>query len=110
MIRALNRSIKELEAAIAAHLGEHPDAVIFTSLPRSGRPNAAQMLAEELADLLARGPAGRIVLELTEHQRIHCYEPVLEALDKLRRLGVRVATLVRATPACSTSSGSAPRS
>jgi transposase len=46
VLRALNRSIKELEGAIAAQLGEHPDAVIFTSLPRSGRLNAAQMLAE----------------------------------------------------------------
>ena len=29
-----------------AHLGEHPDAEIFTSLPRSGQINAAQVLAE----------------------------------------------------------------
>jgi transposase len=29
-----------------AHLGEHPDGEIFTSLPRSGRINAAQVLAE----------------------------------------------------------------
>jgi transposase len=28
------------------HLGEHPDGEIFTSLPRSGQINAAQMLAE----------------------------------------------------------------
>ena len=44
--RSLNRSIKDLDRAIAAHLGEHPDAEVFTSLPRSGRINAAQMLAE----------------------------------------------------------------
>jgi transposase len=31
---------------VAAHLGEHPDAEIFRSLPRSGEVNAAQMLAE----------------------------------------------------------------
>jgi transposase len=31
---------------VVAHLGEHPDAEIFTSLPRSGRINAAQVLAE----------------------------------------------------------------
>ena len=31
---------------MAAHLGEHPDRPIFTSLPRSGQINAAQMLAE----------------------------------------------------------------
>ncbi|MBV8985414.1 MAG: IS110 family transposase, partial [Acidimicrobiia bacterium] len=46
VIRALNQAIKELEHGIAAQLGEHPDAVIFTSLPRSGKLNAAQMLAE----------------------------------------------------------------
>jgi transposase len=46
VVRALNQSIKELERAIAGQLGEHPDALIFTSLPRSGRLNAAQMLAE----------------------------------------------------------------
>src|SRR5947209_7414377 len=32
--------------ADAAHLGEHPDGAIFTSLPRSGQVNAAQVLAE----------------------------------------------------------------
>lgn len=46
VMRSLNRSIKDLDRAVVAHLGEHPDAEIFTSLPRSGRINAAQMLAE----------------------------------------------------------------
>jgi transposase len=46
VIGALNRSIKDLDRSVAAHLGEHPDNEIFTSLPRSGRINAAQMLAE----------------------------------------------------------------
>ena len=46
MIRGLNRAIKDLERSIATRLGEHPDAKIFASLPRSGRINAAQMLAE----------------------------------------------------------------
>lgn len=46
VIRALNTSIRDLEGSIAARLGEHPDHEIFTSLPRSGRINAAQMLAE----------------------------------------------------------------
>jgi transposase len=45
-IRALNAAIKDLDRSIAAHLDEHPDGSIFTSLPRSGRINAAQMLAE----------------------------------------------------------------
>jgi transposase len=46
VMRSLLRSIKDLDRAILAHLGEHPDAEVFTSLPRSGRINAAQMLAE----------------------------------------------------------------
>jgi transposase len=46
VIRALNASIKTLDRSVAAHLGEHPDGEIFTSLPRSGNINAAQMLAE----------------------------------------------------------------
>jgi transposase len=37
---------KDLDRSVAAHLGEHPDAAIFTSLPRSGQINAAQVLAE----------------------------------------------------------------
>jgi transposase len=46
ILRALNAAIAKLETSMAAHLGEHPDAEIFTSLPRSGRITAAQMLAE----------------------------------------------------------------
>lgn len=46
VLRALNTSIKQLDRAIAAQLAEHPDGKIFTSLPRSGQINAAQMLAE----------------------------------------------------------------
>jgi transposase len=46
VLAALNASVKTLDRSIAAHLGEHPDGVIFTSLPRSGQVNAAQVLAE----------------------------------------------------------------
>src|ERR1700757_433890 len=46
VLTTLNTAIKNLNRSIAARLGEHPDAKIFTSLPRSGRINAAQMLAE----------------------------------------------------------------
>lgn len=37
---------KDLDRSVVAHLGEHPDEKIFTSLPRSGQINAAQVLAE----------------------------------------------------------------
>jgi len=46
VLRALNASVKNPGRSIAAHLGEHPDGAIFTSLPRSGQVSAAQVLAE----------------------------------------------------------------
>ena len=46
VLSALNTAIKDLDRSVAAHLGEHPDAPVFTSLPRSGKLNAAQVLAE----------------------------------------------------------------
>jgi transposase len=46
VLTALNASVKNLGRSAAAHLGEHPDGAIFTSLPRSGQVNAAQVLAE----------------------------------------------------------------
>jgi transposase len=46
VLRALNQAIKDLDRSVVAHLGEHPDAETFTSLPRSGQVNAAQALAE----------------------------------------------------------------
>jgi len=46
VLTALNAAVKNLDRSIAAHLGEHPDRPIFTSLPRSGQVNPAQVLAE----------------------------------------------------------------
>jgi transposase len=46
MLKALNTALKDLSRSVIAHLGEHPDSEIFTSLPRSGQINAAQLLAE----------------------------------------------------------------
>lgn len=46
VLKALNAAVKDLDRSNAAHLAEHPDGVIFTSLPRSGQINAAQILAE----------------------------------------------------------------
>ena len=45
----------ELEEAIAVQLAEHPDAAIFTSLPRSGTVGAARLLAE-IGDARGRYP------------------------------------------------------
>jgi transposase len=46
VLRGLNQAIADLDVAVTATLAEHPDAGIFTSLPRSGQINAAQILAE----------------------------------------------------------------
>ncbi len=46
VLRALIGAVKDLDRPVTARLGEHPDGQIFTSLPRSGQINAAQMLAE----------------------------------------------------------------
>ena len=46
VLTALTAAEKNLSRSVVAHLGEHPDAAIFTSLPRSGQINAAQVLAE----------------------------------------------------------------
>jgi transposase len=46
VLDALNAAAKQLDRSVVAHLGEHPDAAVFTSLPRSGQINAAQVLAE----------------------------------------------------------------
>jgi transposase len=43
VLRALNQAIADLDRAVTARLTEHPDAGIFTSLPRSGQINAAQI-------------------------------------------------------------------
>ena len=46
VLTAVGGALKDLDRSVTAHLGEHPDGPIFTSLPRSGQINAAQMLAE----------------------------------------------------------------
>jgi transposase len=46
VLEAIGTAGKHLDKSVVARLGEHPDAAIFTSLPRSGQINAAQVLAE----------------------------------------------------------------
>ena len=47
--------IDEFEGEVVERLGTHPDAAIFTALPRSGRVRAAALLAE-IGDCRARFP------------------------------------------------------
>lgn len=45
-LKVLGETLKGLGKTVTTTLGEHPDGKTFTSLPRSGQINAAQMLAE----------------------------------------------------------------
>ena len=54
-LTALRAQIKALEDQIADQLAAHPDAAIFTSLPRSGTVRAARLLAE-IGDARGRFP------------------------------------------------------
>jgi EAL domain-containing protein (putative c-di-GMP-specific phosphodiesterase class I) len=51
----------------------------------------ATTVSPELAALVADAPAHRVVVELTEHHRIDCYDALLGALDRLRAHGARIA-------------------
>jgi transposase len=42
----LTKAIKDLDRAVESQLNNHPDGAIFSSLPRAGVINAAQILAE----------------------------------------------------------------
>jgi transposase len=46
LLRTLTTQIESLAARISEQLDLHPDQLIFTSLPRSGRVRAARLLAE----------------------------------------------------------------
>ncbi len=54
-LTAIRDQIKALEKQIAQQLAAHPDAAIFTSLPRSGTVRAARLLAE-IGDARGRFP------------------------------------------------------
>ena len=54
-LTAVREQIHALEEHIAAQLAEHPDAAVFTSLPRSGTVRAARLLAE-IGDARGRFP------------------------------------------------------
>jgi EAL domain-containing protein (putative c-di-GMP-specific phosphodiesterase class I)/DNA-binding response OmpR family regulator len=80
----------ELElAAIAAALDQLHRLPQATFLAVNASPATA--VTPELDALLARHPAERVVLELTEQARVGDYDRLLAALDRLRRRGVRIA-------------------
>ena len=80
----------ELElSAVRLALGELAALPDDTYLAVNASPStvASGLLEAELAD----APAGRVVIEVTEHQAIEAYDRLEDALAELRRRGVRIA-------------------
>lgn len=69
-----------------AHLGDLASGM-FLSINLS--PDT--LLSEELEALVGEHPAGRLVLELTEHSRVDDYQAVEARIARLRERGVRFA-------------------
>lgn len=78
----------EISAArsAVAHLPQIP-AGVYLSVNVS--PDTLQSNA--LSDLLAEVPPDRLVVEVTEHAVIKEYEPLIEAIGRLKRRGIRLA-------------------
>lgn len=49
------------------------------------------LLGTELKEALSSMPLDRIILEITEHEAVKFYEPVLKVLEPLRKQGLRIA-------------------
>lgn len=49
------------------------------------------VLSKEFKQALRLAPLHRIILEITEHEAVKLYEPVLKALEPLRKQGLRIA-------------------
>jgi transposase len=56
VLTTLHAAIRDLDRSVTAHLHEHPDGEIFTSFPRSGQVNAAQIRAELAEPSAYTGP------------------------------------------------------
>jgi transposase len=75
-VDAIEAQVAELTRRIKAALGQHPDAPIFTSLPRAGQLRAAALLAE-MGDARGRYPdaqtlaAAAGVCPITDESGIH---------------------------------------
>lgn len=63
-----------------------PDAVVM-SINVSPRT----VLDTDLRQALSAVPLDRIILEITEHEAVKFYEPVLKVLEPLRKQGLRIA-------------------
>ena len=80
----------ELEIAAVTAALEHLDELpASTFLAVNASPTT--VTTNEFATLLADHRGERLVVELTEHTRVDDYDILLDALDALRRHGIRIA-------------------
>jgi transposase len=63
-IECLHRRARELEAEVRERLEAHPDAAVFTSLPRAGRGVRAAALLAEIGDARERFPDAESLMAL----------------------------------------------
>ena len=82
--------LAELElAAIAKALNALPELEPTQFLSINASPDT--IVTDAFWQLLRQYPPQRIVVEVTEHAAVGCYEQLLEALKPLRRQGTRLA-------------------
>ncbi|HXF37005.1 MAG TPA: EAL domain-containing protein [Actinomycetota bacterium] len=77
--------VTAIERALAEFPRLPPDAYLSLNVSQ------ATALSSRCRDLLTGAEAARIVVEITEHERVEDYDALLEALDGLRGLGARIA-------------------
>ena len=95
VLSPLVAQIQQLSAAIAATLAQHPDGALMRSLPRSGRVNAAQLLAELGDDRRRFATADQLAAEAG-------VAPVTRASGKPHAVGFRWACNKRLRQALTT--------
>jgi EAL domain-containing protein (putative c-di-GMP-specific phosphodiesterase class I)/DNA-binding NarL/FixJ family response regulator len=82
--------LRDLElTAVRAALAALPALPAHVYLSVNASP--ATLTTAAFLGLIAGSDGGRVVVEITEHARIHDYEGLREALESLREFGVRVA-------------------
>jgi EAL domain-containing protein (putative c-di-GMP-specific phosphodiesterase class I) len=86
---AVGRGVELELRAVARALARFDELPAGAYMSVNASPLAA--VAPELKDLLRGAPARRIVLELTEHTQVEDYGALLDALERSRDEGVRIA-------------------
>lgn len=98
-LTAITAQIRALEAEIAAQLDAHPDAHVFTSLPRSGTLRAARLLAE-IGDCRSRFPDPESLQGLAGVAPVTRQSGCAAERDIAQEPGVRYRRILQLQPHC----------